>query len=83
MVTEREILDCGMGEQLAYASLLDEGTGIRVSGQDVRRGTFSHRHAVVVEEDDTKHFPLMHLSDSQGLLSIYNCLLYTSDAADE
>ena len=72
MVNEREILDWGMGEQLAYASLLDEGTGIRVSGQDVRRGTFSHRHAVVVEEDDTKHFPLMHLSDSQGLLSIYN-----------
>jgi len=72
MVNEREILDWGMGEQLAYASLLDEGTGIRISGQDVRRGTFSHRHAVVVEEDDTKHFPLMHLSDSQGLLSIYN-----------
>jgi 2-oxoglutarate dehydrogenase E1 component len=72
MVNEREILDWGMGEQLAYASLLDEGTGIRISGQDVRRGTFSHRHAVVVEEDDTKHFPLMHLSNSQGLLSIYN-----------
>ncbi len=72
MVNEREILDWGMGEQLAYASLLDEGTGIRISGQDVRRGTFSHRHAVVVEEDDTKHVPLMHLSDSQGLLSIYN-----------
>jgi len=72
MVNERGILDWGMGEQLAYASLLDEGTGIRISGQDVRRGTFSHRHAVVVEEDDTKHFPLMHLSDSQGLLSIYN-----------
>ena len=72
MVNEREILDWGMGEQLAYASLLEEGTGIRISGQDVRRGTFSHRHAVVVEEDNTKHFPLMHLSDSQGLLSIYN-----------
>ena len=72
MVNEREILDWGMGEQLAYASLLDEGTGIRISGQDVRRGTFSHRHAVVVEEDDTKHVPLMYLSDSQGLLSIYN-----------
>ena len=72
MVNEREILDWGMGEQLAYASLLEEGTGIRISGQDVRRGTFSHRHAVVVEENNTKHFPLMHLSDSQGLLSIYN-----------
>ena len=72
MVNEREILDWSMGEQLAYASLLEEGTGIRISGQDVRRGTFSHRHAVVVEEDNTKHFPLMHLSDSQGLLSIYN-----------
>jgi 2-oxoglutarate dehydrogenase E1 component len=72
MVKDREVLDWGMGEQLAYASLLNEGTSIRISGQDVRRGTFSHRHAVVVEEDDTKHFPLMHLSETQGLLSIYN-----------
>ena len=72
MVHQTESLDWGMGEQLAYASLLADGTNIRLSGQDVRRGTFSHRHAVVVEDDDTKHFPLMHLREQQGKLSIYN-----------
>jgi 2-oxoglutarate dehydrogenase E1 component len=72
MVHETNKLDWGMGEQLAYASLLVEGAGVRISGQDVRRGTFSHRHAVIVEEDDTKHFPLAHLRAEQGPFSIYN-----------
>ena len=48
---EEDRLDWGMVEMLAYASLLDEGHPVRISGQDVERGTFSHRHAVVKSED--------------------------------
>ncbi len=69
-------LDWGMGEMLAYASLLDEGHDIRLSGQDVERGTFSHRHAVMkVEETEEEHITLNHLSDNQGSFSIYNSSL--------
>ena len=69
-------LDWAMGELLAYATLLDEGFPIRISGQDVERGTFSHRHAVVKTEDDEERIvPLNHLSKDQGEFSIYNSLL--------
>lgn len=69
-------LDWGMAELLAYGSLLKEGHNIRFSGQDVERGTFSHRHAVAVLEDDgDKYCHLNNLSDKQGKLSIYNSLL--------
>jgi 2-oxoglutarate dehydrogenase E1 component len=54
-----EPFDWGTAEILAYASLLDGGTSVRMSGQDVRRGTFSHRHAVVTDaETGGKHAPL-------------------------
>ena len=69
-------LDWAMGELLAYASLLVEGHSIRISGQDVERGTFSHRHAVVKTEDDEEEvIPLQNLSENQGTFQIYNSLL--------
>ncbi len=69
-------LDWAMGELLAYGTILAEGKDVRMSGQDVRRGTFSHRHAVV---HDGKTFePLNRLdgiSDNQGKFRIFNSLL--------
>jgi 2-oxoglutarate dehydrogenase E1 component len=57
-------LDWGTGEHLAFASILLEGHGIRMSGQDARRGTFSHRHAVLFDtETGEPHTPLAHLGD--------------------
>jgi 2-oxoglutarate dehydrogenase E1 component len=61
---------------LAYATLLAEGHGVRISGQDVERGTFSHRHAVVKTEDTEEEvLTLNSLQDKQGVFSIYNSLL--------
>ncbi|MEL7163114.1 MAG: 2-oxoglutarate dehydrogenase E1 component, partial [Bacteroidota bacterium] len=69
-------LDWALGELTAYATLLLEGHDVRMSGQDVRRGTFSHRHAVLVSEDgNSKHNRLDGLSDDQGKMHIYNSLL--------
>jgi 2-oxoglutarate dehydrogenase E1 component len=57
-------LDWGTAEHLAFASILLEGHGIRMSGQDVRRGTFSHRHAVLFDtETGEPHTPLAHLGE--------------------
>jgi 2-oxoglutarate dehydrogenase E1 component len=69
-------LDWGSAEMLAYATLLDEGHPIRISGQDVERGTFSHRHAVVKTEDTEEEIvTLNQLSDKQAAFSVYNSLL--------
>jgi 2-oxoglutarate dehydrogenase E1 component len=70
-------LDWALGELLAYATLLEEGHPVRISGQDVERGTFSHRHAVVkTDEDQEKEFiPLNLISNKQAKLQIYNSLL--------
>jgi 2-oxoglutarate dehydrogenase E1 component len=76
MFFETDKLDWAMGELLAYGSLLEEGFGVRISGQDVERGTFSHRHAVMkVEESEEEVLLLNHLSDKQGDFQIYNSLL--------
>lgn len=76
MFFETDKLDWAMGELLAYGSLLEEGFGVRMSGQDVERGTFSHRHAVMkVEESEEEVLLLNHLSDKQGNFQIYNSLL--------
>lgn len=73
---EADTLDWAMGETLAYATLLQEGFGVRISGQDVERGTFSHRHAVIKTVDNEEEYvPLQHLSKEQGDFNIYNSLL--------
>jgi 2-oxoglutarate dehydrogenase E1 component len=66
-------LDWGMAEALAYASLLEEGRNIRLSGQDVERGTFSHRHAVIKTEDTEEEIiPLNSVAKKQGEFRIFN-----------
>ncbi|HNR54189.1 MAG TPA: thiamine pyrophosphate-dependent enzyme, partial [Flavobacteriales bacterium] len=73
---ETGVLDWSMGELLAYGSLLLEGHPVRFTGQDVERGTFSHRHAVVRMEDSEEEFiHLKHIREGQALLQIYNSLL--------
>ncbi|WGD33512.1 2-oxoglutarate dehydrogenase E1 component [Olleya sp. YS] len=69
-------LDWAMAEHLAYGTLLDEGYNVRISGQDVERGTFSHRHAVVKVEDSEEEIVLLNqINDKQGKFYIYNSLL--------
>jgi 2-oxoglutarate dehydrogenase E1 component len=69
-------LDWASGELLAYGSLLNEGHPMRFSGQDVIRGTFSHRHAKVFDERTNEAYcGLAHISKEQGQISIYNSLL--------
>ncbi len=68
--------DWATGELLAYASILEEGKDVRMSGQDVRRGTFSHRHAVIRDEKTDEFYNrLSRISEKQGLLRIWNSLL--------
>ena len=69
-------VDWATGELLAYASLLADGKNVRMSGQDVRRGTFSHRHAVLLDEfEQVEHNRLDHLANAKGKFRIYNSLL--------
>jgi 2-oxoglutarate dehydrogenase E1 component len=66
-------IDWGHAEALAFASLLVEGVSVRMSGQDVERGTFSHRQAVLHDsETGETYVPLQHLPDAKGKLEIYN-----------
>lgn len=72
MVDENR-LDWAMGEMLTYGSLLIEGYDVRISGQDVERGTFSHRHAVVKVEDSEEEVILLnHVPNKKGNFSVYN-----------
>ncbi len=77
-------LDWGMGEHLAFASLLAQGIDVRLSGQDSERGTFGHRHAVLHDQDrqvrgEGLYVPLQHVGDEQGVFSVTNSTL--SEAA--
>ncbi len=70
---QKPIMDWGLVENLAYGTLLSEGYPIRLAGQDCRRGTFSHRHAVIVDQESQESFiPLNHLSEEQEYLTVYN-----------
>ena len=74
LIFENGKIDWAMAELLAYGTLLTEGFNVRVSGQDVERGTFSHRHAVLKSEDsEEEYLPLNNIdSKNKGLFSIYN-----------
>ena len=76
MVFETNKIDWGMGETLAYGSLLQEGFDVRISGQDVERGTFSHRHAILRDEISEERINLLNtLDENQGKMDIFNSLL--------
>ncbi len=74
---ESNSYDWAMGELMAYASLAKEMHSVRLSGQDSERGTFSHRHAEIVTEDDdtTKYFPLKNIGDDHEMVRVYNSML--------
>ncbi len=72
-MVKEDRLDWALGELLAYATLLTDGHAVRISGQDVERGTFSHRHATyIVEDTGEKFFPLNNLTPDQSPFTIYN-----------
>ena len=73
MFFENNALDWAMAESLAYGSLITEGYSVRISGQDVERGTFSHRHAVVKVEDSEEEVVLLsNLKNAKGKFNIFN-----------
>ena len=77
MIEDSNSIDWGMAELMAYGTLILEGNKIRFTGQDVQRGTFSHRHAVLkLEDTEEKYIPLNNIDPKQkGKISIYNSLL--------
>lgn len=76
MAKGEKSLDWGMAEMMAYATLLDDGHSVRLSGEDSGRGTFFHRHAVVHNQTDgTYYVPLNHLHNNQGHLEIWDSVL--------
>ncbi len=80
MATGERAIDYGMAEFLAYSSLVADGTPVRISGQDSRRGTFSHRHFIQRDiETDAEFCALLHVTDDQARFEIYDSPL--SEAA--
>ncbi|MDT8309170.1 MAG: 2-oxoglutarate dehydrogenase E1 component [Bacteroidales bacterium] len=69
----RNAIDWGMAELMAYGTLVNENFSVRLSGQDVERGTFSHRHAVLtVEDSEEKYVPLDTIHSEKGRFNIFN-----------
>ena len=76
MLTDTKMVNWGTAELLAYGSLLLEGKPVRLSGQDVQRGTFSHRHAVLHDSETNKTYSsLDFIQDGQAKFQVYNSLL--------
>ncbi|GAP75176.1 2-oxoglutarate dehydrogenase E1 component [Pseudoalteromonas sp. THAF3] len=76
MAAGEKKLDWGMAETLAYATMVEQGTDIRLTGQDSGRGTFFHRHAVVHnQEDASTYLPLQHIKEDQGKFEVYDSVL--------
>lgn len=76
LFAETKKIDWATAELLAYGTLLSEGHDVRMSGQDVKRGTFSHRHAVIYDQNSAEaHNRLNHIQEEQGTFRIFNSLL--------
>jgi len=76
MIETGDGIDWATGEALAFGTLLDEGYYIRLSGQDSQRGTFSQRHAALVDQQtEERYYPLQHVSENQGCFEVIDSLL--------
>ena len=76
MATGEKLLDWGMAENIAYASIVDAGQRVRITGQDSGRGTFFHRHAVLHnQEDASTYLPLQNISEGQGPFDVHDSVL--------
>jgi len=76
MAQGKRPVDYGMAEALAFGAMLMQGIHVRLSGQDTQRGTFNHRHDVLVDiNTEQEYFPLQHLTPDQGKFEVYNSTL--------
>ena len=76
MASGEKMLDWGMAENLAYASIVDDGQRVRITGQDSGRGTFFHRHAVLHNQDDgSTYLPLKNIRQGQGAFDVHDSVL--------
>ena len=79
MANGKRTVDYGMGEALAFASLLQQDVPIRLTGQDSRRGTFNHRHSALIDtETEENYMPLQHIAPGQARCQVYNSSLSES-----
>jgi 2-oxoglutarate dehydrogenase E1 component len=79
MALGKRTADYGMGEALAFASLLKQGVPVRLTGQDSRRGTFNHRHSALIDtETEENYMPLQHIAPNQARCEVYNSSLSES-----